>query len=158
MRRRLLAPAFALGLAAVFSPAAEALPVCDSAPCASDAGHPAAILAYFRGRDETNLIKAVRRSHMPTDTPVFYGGYWGTLPHPVHLPPPPPPPPGPRPKLPNKRFAPIFSLAHTEFFTKRELDADARRTMRASGERPGYTHHIPKVERLMRMSGTARYR
>lgn len=137
--------------------ARAALPPCDAAPCASDEGRPAAILAYYRGRDETNMIRAERRSGMPANTPVFYGYYWGTLPHPVHLPPPPPPPPGPRPELPDRRFAPIFSLAYTEFFKRRELDADARRTLRDSGEPSTYTHHIPKLDRILRLGAAARY-
>lgn len=133
---------------------AHALPPCAAAPCASDAGRPAAILAYLRGRDLDNLIRAELRSGMPADTPVYYGGYWGTVPNPVQLPPPPPPPPGPRPVLPDSRFAPIFSLAFTEFWRDREITPPAT----GGAAWRAYAGRIPSLSRLMRAGPEARYR
>jgi hypothetical protein len=127
--------------------ASQPLPPCPAAPCASDAGRRVVILSYYRDRDLTNLINAELGSGIPDVTPVFYGIYWGTLPNPIKLPPPPPPPPGPRPVLPSARFAPLFSLARTEFFKGREIEAGAS----------PYDGAIPSMSRLMRMGPQTRY-
>jgi hypothetical protein len=119
-----------------------------------------AILSYFRDRDLTNLIVATRRSHLPAGTPVYYGGYWGTLPHPIHLPPPPHPPhghpPRKRPPMPARRYSPIFSLAYTEFWRGREITGDQTALLVADDRHRA--HHIPNMNRLLRVSGRSRYR
>jgi len=142
----------ALGAAAA---AAHALPPCETAPCAADAGRPVAILSYYRGRDLTELIKAELRSGMPVDTPVFYGEYWGTVPNPVRLPPP-PPEPGPRPVLPDSRYAPIFSLQFTEFWRGREIAPAPGAGASAAWRK--YAGRIPTLPHLLRLGPQARYR
>lgn len=126
---------------------AHALPPCEAAPCASDTARPVAVLAYYRGRDLTELINAELRSGMPADTPVFFGEYWGTVPNPIKLPPP-PPEKGPRPALPDSRYAPIFSLEFTEFWLGREIETKTGR----------YAGQIPSLRRLMRLGPETRYR
>src|SRR4051794_16763731 len=135
--------------------AAHALPPCEAAPCAADAGRPVAILSYYRGRDLTELIKAELRSGMPVDTPVFYGEYWGTVPDPVRLPPP-PPEPGPRPVLPDSRYAPIFSLQFTEFWRGREIAPAPGAGASAAWRK--YAGRIPTLPHLLRLGPQARYR
>lgn len=149
-----------LGAAALAAPAALALPACASAPCASDSGRPVVILDYFRGRHLPRLIRAARRSGLPRDTPIYYGSYWGvgvnTRP-PPSTPPPPAPPPGHRPVMPGRRYAPIFSLARTDFWNRRVLGADERRLLRAHGEAGGIRGSVPALARLMGRSGRYRY-
>src|SRR3954447_13904804 len=106
------------------------LPSCASAPCRSDRGKQVVILDYFRDRHLPRLIRAVKRSGLPHDTPIYYGSYWGigvnTRP-PPKTPPPPRPPGRRRPVMPGRRFAPIFSFARTGFWNKRRLTRHERR-------------------------------
>jgi hypothetical protein len=140
--------------------ALAALPSCAEAPCASDAGKPAVILDYYRERHLPRLIRAATLSGLPGDTPIYYGTYWGvgvnTRP-PLPGPPPPPPPPGkPRPVMPNRRYAPIFSLARTNFWERRELTAGELGTLRNAGD-PGMPGRVPDLKVLLRRSGSYRY-
>src|SRR5436309_9504924 len=132
--RRLLA-LLALG-ALLAVPAANAgLPACASAPCRVDRGKQVVILDYFRDRHLPRLIRAVKRSGLPRDTPVYYGSYWGigvnTRPPPTT--PPPPPPPGPRPVMPNRRFTPIFTFARTNYWERRALTSDEEGSVSPGG-------------------------
>src|SRR3954465_6409235 len=108
VRRLLAIPLLLLAFGALAAPASADLPACAEAPCASDIAPPV-ILAYYRGRTEPYLIRAVQKSGLPDDTPIYYGSYWGigvnTRPPPTT--PPPPPPPGPRPVMPTPPLAPI---------------------------------------------------
>src|SRR3954468_23463790 len=133
VRRLLAIPLLCLAFGALAPPASADLPACAEAPCASDIAPPV-ILAYYRGRTEPYLIKAVQRSGLPDDTPIYYGSYWGTgvKTRPPPNTPPPPPPPGPRPVMPNRRFAPIFTFARTNYWEKRDLTPEEE-----SGVRPG---------------------
>src|SRR3954447_22598570 len=128
------------------------LPSCASAPCASDRGKQVVILDYFRDRHLPRLIRAVKRSGLPTDTPVYYGSYWGvgvnTRP-PPKTPPPPRPPGKPKPVMPGRRFAPIFSFARTGFWNKRRLTRHERRL----AGRGGMRGKIPGLKRLLHRSG-----
>jgi hypothetical protein len=149
-----------LGLSAVAAPSAPALPSCAAAPCASDYGRPVVILDYYRGRHLPRLIRAARRSGLPRDTPIYYGSYWGvgvnTRPPPKTPPPPPTPPGKPRPTMPGRRFAPIFSLARTNFWNRRVLPSEDRRTLREHGQ-DSLRGRIPSLGRLMHRSGHYRY-
>jgi hypothetical protein len=113
------------------------------------------ILAYYRGRTEPYLIRAVQQSGLPDDTPIYYGSYWGvgvnTRPPPTT--PPPPPPPGPRPVMPNRRFAPIFTFARTNYWEKRALAPDEEQNV----ARGGITGKVPTMLALLRRSGAYRY-
>src|SRR3954468_838237 len=98
LRRALAIPLLCLAFGAVTAPAgARPLPECVAAPCASDAGIPPLILAYWRGRTEPYLIRSVQRAGLPDDTPIYYGSYWGTGVNTRPPPTTPPPPPPPRP-------------------------------------------------------------
>jgi hypothetical protein len=154
VRRLLPIPLLCLAFAAAAAPASAELPACAEAPCASDVAPPV-ILAYYRGRTEPYLIKAVQQSGLPDDTPIYYGSYWGigvnTRPPPST--PPPPPPPGPRPVMPNRRFAPIFSFPRTNYWERRALTSDEEQAVRPGG----ITGKVPSMAELLRRSGTYRY-
>src|SRR3954466_8467955 len=154
LRRALAIPLLCLVFGAFAAPAGAELPACASAPCASDVAPPV-ILAYYRGRTEPYLIKAVQQSGLPDDTPIYYGSYWGigvnTRPPPST--PPPPPPPGPRPVMPNRRFSPIFTFARTNYWEKRDLTPEEE-----SGGRPGAIEgKVPSLASLLKRSGNYRY-
>src|SRR3712207_7663196 len=90
-----------------------------SAPCRADGDRPILLLSYYRDRDLTKLIVATRRADVPEDTPIYYGGYWGSDIRPRKPPPPPPPPnpnPRPRPPLADDRHSPIFTPGPTDFW------------------------------------------
>jgi hypothetical protein len=141
----------------VAAEAADAgLPACASAPCRSDKGKEVVILDYFRDRHLPRLIRAVKHSGLPGDTPVYYGSYWGigvnTRP-PPKTPPPPRPPGKPKPVMPGRRFSPIFSFARTGFWNKRRLPRGQKR-------RAHHRHmrgRIPSAGRLLHRSGHYRY-
>jgi hypothetical protein len=114
------------------------------------------VLDYFRDRHLPRLIRAVKRSGLPRDTPIYYGSYWGigvnTRP-PPKTPPPPRPPGKPKPVMPGRRFSPIFSFARTGFWHKRRLTGLERllyRHRRMRGK-------IPPVRKLLHRSGHYRY-
>ena len=141
---------------------AQALPSCESAPCASDRGRTILLLSYYRYRDLRKLTVATRRAGLPPHTPVYYGGYWGKdlagrAPSPGPPPPPRPGPRRPRPKMPGRRYAPIFTLTPTSFWRKRGLGPDQRR-MAGRSAPSVYRGRIPGRPRLWRGSGRARYR
>src|SRR4051812_10193035 len=117
VRRLLAIPLLCVVFSAVAAPARADLPACAEAPCGSDVAPPV-ILAYYRGRTEPYLIRAVQRPALPADPPISYGSYGGigVNPRPPPSPPPPPPPPGPRPVMPNRRFAPMFTFARTNYW------------------------------------------
>src|SRR3954452_17722196 len=152
VRRLLAIPLLCLAFGALAAPAgAQPLPECLSAPCASDAGIPPLILAYWRGRTEPYLIRSVQRAGLPDDTPIYYGSYWGTgvTTRPPPTTPPPPPPPGPRPVMPNRRYAPIFTFARTNYWEKRSLTPEEE-----SGVRPGAIEgKVPSLASLLKRSG-----
>src|SRR3954447_4873647 len=154
VRRLLAIPLLCVAFGAVAVPASAELPACATAPCASDAGFPPVVLAYYRGRTEPYLIRAVQQAGLPGDTPIYYGSYWGigvnTRPPPST--PPPPPPPGPRPVMPNRRFAPIFTFARTNYWEKRDLTPEEE-----SGVRPGIAGKVPSMADLLKRSGSYRY-
>jgi hypothetical protein len=146
---------------------ARALPSCEAAPCPSDRGQPALILSYYRDRDLTKLIVATRRAKLPANTPVYYGGYWGSdvrpdRPPPGPPPPPPPPddpddPPRPRPPMPGRRYSPIFTLSRTQFWQKREdLTPEQREIVRRGGGRR-FRGRVPLMRNLLAGSGRRRY-
>src|SRR3954462_8200356 len=113
LARRLIAILLLCACALAAAQVAHAgLPSCAAAPCRSDRGKQVVILDYFRDRRLPRLIRAVKRSGLPHDTPVYYGSYWGggAKTRPPLSPPPPPRPPGkPKPVMPGRRFSPIFS-------------------------------------------------
>src|SRR3954454_13187156 len=157
LARRLVALALLSACVLAAAPAADAgLPSCASAPCRSDRGKQVVILDYFRDRHLPRLIRAVKRSGLPKDTPIYYGGYWGvgarTRP-PLSTPPPPRPPGRRKPVMPGRRFSPIFSFTRTGFWNKRGLTRQERllaRNRRMRGK-------IPHLKRLLRRSGHFRY-
>lgn len=162
LRRYLLAAPLTFLLAAPAS-ASGALPGCDSAPCRADGDRPILLLSYYRDRDLTKLIVATRRAKLPRNTPVYYGGYWGSDIRPRRPPPPPPPPrpdPRPRPPMPNDRYSPIFTLVPTDFWKKRggEDGEDLTDEQRAALPRDSYRGRIPGPRSLLRGSGARRYR
>src|SRR3954468_10744737 len=154
VRRLLAIPLLCLAFGALAPPASADLPACAEAPCASDIAPPV-ILAYYRGRTEPYLIRAVQKSGRPEDTPIYYGSYWGvgvnTRPPPST--PPPPRPPGPRPVMPGRRFAPIFSFARTDFWNRRALTAEER----GAAGNDGITGKVPTMASLLQRSGAYRY-
>jgi hypothetical protein len=121
------------------------------------------ILSYYRDRDLTKLIVAVRRADLPDDTPVYYGGYWGKDLHPTKPPPPPPPkppdgkPPRPRPPMPGRRYAPIFTLTPTEFWKGRDDVTDEQQAILRTAGQGRFRGRVPGRHRLMRMGGRRRY-
>src|SRR3954465_10221946 len=134
-------------LAAV--PAARAgLPSCAAAPCHADKGKQVVILDYFRDRHLPRLIRAVKRSGLPGDTPVYYGSYWGigvnTRPPPKT--PPPPRPPGPRPGVPTRRLAPLFPFPRTNYWERRALTSEEEQAVRPGG----ITGKVPSIASLLR--------
>src|SRR3954468_7004266 len=152
LRRALAIPLLCLAFGAVTAPAgARPLPECVAAPCASDAGIPPLILAYWRGRTEPYLIRSVQRAGLPDDTPIYYGSYWGTgvNTRPPPTTPPPPPPPGPRPIMPNRRFAPIFTFPRTNCWEKRALTPEEKQVV----SRGGITRKVPTMAALLHRSG-----
>jgi hypothetical protein len=155
LRRVLAIPLLCLVFGAVAVPASAELPACATAPCASDAGIPPVILAYYRGRTEPYLIRAVQQAGLPGDIPIYYGSYWGTgvNTRPPPTTPPPPPPPGPRPVMPNRRFAPIFSFPRTNYWERRALTSDEEQAVRPGG----ITGKVPSIAKLLRRSGSYRY-
>jgi hypothetical protein len=150
------------GLVAAPASAGAALPACDSAPCRADGDRPILLLSYYRDRDLTKLIVATRRADVPEDTPVYYGGYWGSDLRPRKPPPPPPPPPPnprPRPPMPNDRYSPIFTLSPTDFWKKRGGDEGQDLTaeqLAAVGE-DKYDGRIPGPRSLMAKGSSVRY-
>ncbi len=155
VRRLLAIPLLCLAFGVLAAPAMGELPACAEAPCASDAGIPPVILAYYRGRTEPYLIRAVQQSGLPGDTPIYYGSYWGTgvNTRPPPTTPPPPPPPGPRPVMPNRRFAPIFTFARTNYWERRTLTSEEEQ-----GVRPGGIEgRVPSMASLLKRSGSYRY-
>src|SRR4051812_4488768 len=76
----------------------------------------------------------------------------GGTPRPPPTPPPPPPPPGPRPVMPNRRFAPIFTFARTNYWEKRDLTPEEE-----SGVRPGIAGKVPSMADLLKRSSPYRY-
>src|SRR3954468_2206304 len=147
VRRLLAIPLLCLAFGALAPPASADLPACAEAPCASDIAPPV-ILAYYRGRTEPYLIRAVQKSGRPEDTPIYYGSYWGvgvnTRPPPTT--PPPPPPPGPRRDMPNRRCSPMFTLARTIYWETRALTPEEE-----SGVRPGGIEgKVPSLADLMK--------
>src|SRR3954467_3868584 len=152
LARQLLPIVVLCACAAVLVPAARAgLPSCAPAPCAPDRGREVVILDYFRDRRLPRLIRAVKRSGLPHDTPVYYGSYWGvgarTRP-PLSTPPPPRPPGKPKPVMPGRRFSPIFSFPRPGFWDKRRLSRNERRRARHRAMRG----KIPRLKRLLRRS------
>src|SRR3954452_3909862 len=154
VRRLLAIPLLLLAFGALAAPAGAELPACATAPCASDVAPPV-ILAYYRGRTEPYLIKAVQRCGLPGDTPIYYGSDRGigVSPRPPPPTPPPPPPPGPRPVMPTRRFAPIFSFPRTNYWERRALTSDEEQAVRPGG----ITGKVPSMAELVRRSGTYRY-
>src|SRR4051812_28160042 len=148
LRRLLAIPLLCVAFGAIAAPASAELPACAKAPCASDAGLPPVILAYYRGRTELYLIRAVQQAGLPGDTPIYYGSYWGTgvNTRPPPTTPPPPPPPGPRPVMPNRRFAPIFTFARTNYWEKRALTPEEEQSV----SRGGITRKVPTIAALLR--------
>jgi hypothetical protein len=139
-----------------------ALPACDSAPCRADGDRPILLLSYYRDRDLTKLIVATRRADVPEDTPIYYGGYWGSDIRPRKPPPPPPPPnpnPRPRPPMPNDRYSPIFTLVPTDFWKRRggEEGEDLTEEQLAAIGEDKYDGRIPGPRSLMRKGSRARY-
>jgi hypothetical protein len=156
LARRLLVTLLLCGCVVV--PAADAgLPSCASAPCSSDRGKQVVILDYFRDRRLPRLIRAVERSGLPQDTPIYYGGYWGvgarTRP-PLSTAPPPRLPGKPRPVMPGRRFSPIFSFIRTNFWNKRRLP----RKLRHVAHHREMRGKIPGLKRLLHRSGRYRYK
>lgn len=142
--------------------AEAALPPCESAPCRADGSNPILLLSYYRDRDLTKLIVATRRADVPENTPIYYGGYWGSDIRPRKPPPPPPPPnpnPRPRPPMPNDRYSPIFTLVPTDFWKKRggEDGDDLTEDELATLGTDKYDGRIPGPRRLMAKGGRARY-
>src|SRR3954453_8882336 len=157
LARRLIALALLSACVLAAAPVADAgLPSCASAPCRSDRGKEVVILDYFRDRRLPRLIRAVKRSGLPHDTPVYYGSYWGvgakTRP-PLSTPPPPRPPGKPKPVMPGRRFSPIFSFTRTGFWNKRRLSRHERRHARHRAMRG----KIPHLKRLLHRSSHYRY-
>lgn len=149
-------------IAAAPAGAGAALPACDSAPCRADGKRPILLLSYYRDRDLTKLIVATRRADVPEDTPVYYGGYWGSDLRPRRPPPPPPPPnpnPRPRPPMPNDRYSPIFTLSPTDFWKRRGGDEgqDLTAEQLATVGKDKYDGRIPGPRRLMAKGSRARY-
>ncbi len=154
VRYLLAIPLLSVAFATEAPPARAELPACAAAPCPSDAGKPVVILAYYRDRYLRRLVHGVRHSGLPGDVPIYYGSYWGTG---VNTRPPPstPPPPrhGPPPVMPNRRYAPIFSFARTNFWEERSLTPEEEQAVRSGG----YTGKIPQLATLLRKSGSVRY-
>src|SRR3954463_8093250 len=93
LRRALAIPLLCIAFGAVAAPAgARPLPECVAAPCASDAGLPPPIPAYWGGPTEPSLTRSVQRAGLPDATPISSGSYWGTG---VNTRPPPTTPPPP---------------------------------------------------------------
>jgi hypothetical protein len=113
------------------------------------------ILDYYRERHLRRLIGAARKSTLVNDTPIYYGTYWGVG---VNTRPPLPGPEPPPTKriMPNRRYAPIFSLARTDFWERRELTPAEEQTLRNAGD-PGLAGRVPDLASLLYRSGRYRY-
>jgi hypothetical protein len=138
------------------SAARRGLPSCAAAPCPSDRGRQVVILDYFRGRHFPRLVRAAKHSGLPRDTPIYYGSYWGvgvnTRP-PPRTPPPHRPPGKPKPVMPGRRYAPIFTFARTNFWGRRRLGPEERRLVQHGAIRG----RIPRLRLLFRRSGHYRH-
>ena len=104
------------------------------------------MLSYWQSRHYARLVDAVRRSGLPSTTPVYYGNYWGSG-RPSEPKKPGDPPPK-RPPMPNGRPAPIFPLAHSVFWRNRKIPTRDRRILRKAGlaSRAG---RIPPLRKLL---------
>lgn len=110
------------------------------------------MLSYWQSRHYARLVDAVKRARLPSNTPVYYGNYWGS-----GRPSEPKKPggkPRPRPPMPNGRHAPIFPLATSVFWRNRRVPARDRRTLR----KRGVAARAGRIPSMRKLAGRRAYR
>ncbi len=89
------------------------------------------LLSYFEPDDVPKLIRAIRATRTPPDTPIYVGSYGvnGPVARQVH-------------ELKRGRYAPMFPIKPTSFWTRRRVEG---------AEGPRFEGKLPSLTALMRL-------
>ena len=115
--------------------------------------NPIVAISYYSSSTLKTIRNALVDAHLPKDTPIHYGNYWGTAPtrhgHHHHKPPPPPV------DVPHGRVAPLFGWTPNKFWTARRLTSSEDAQLQ--GDHAKLRGQAPSLGTLLARGGSSAY-